>query len=166
MSPDHDRFVVQHSSARAPSLNWCLADPPDQPSMATKTQASGQAPSTQPKWLALTGQGRKVATFQVLVCAGGLLMFISFIDTPLRFPEGFRPYLAATGCALTFGGLFYLLTAVKCPRCNGRVAAYLIAKSSFQSWLSDLEGATSCPSCGHTPEPQEPEARTSADAIG
>lgn len=110
--------------------------------------SSDQAPSTQPKWLALTGQGRKVATFQAVASAGCLLMLLSFIVTPLGFPEGFRPYLAATGCALTFGGLFYLLTTVTCPRCNSRVAAYLIAKSSFHSWLSAWRARHHAPAAG------------------
>jgi hypothetical protein len=104
-------------------------------------------------WVYATGQRWKLVVFvglMLLSMTSFLFMVLALNGVSVAAPIGeLRSFL--WGLALGSAGVVWLCASVRCSRCHGRPAWYLVRKSHLNRWFVLLLKSTGCPSCGDQP---------------
>src|SRR5262245_19477909 len=105
-------------------------------------------------WLSATGQRWKLVVYGFLLAlsaASVVLLILAFYDVGVARSVGvLRAALLVIVCGTV--GMMWLCFAVRCRKCHGHPAWYLMRKAPIGRWIKTLISATQCPSCGDRPQ--------------
>lgn len=106
-------------------------------------------------WIATTGQRWKLAIFWLLF-GGGLLLFAGFIYALNSDAKSLSRVLDKVSVPLMVAGFVWLFLSLRCPRCGGRPAWWMVKRLDAREWYVVLAEMESCPICRdeHAPESQ------------
>jgi hypothetical protein len=97
-------------------------------------------------WLHRTGQRWKYMVFCVLVLVA--MIFFAAMVVDINTSEDPRMLYGLVAAAAGAAAIGWLGTSIRCPRCRGRVAWWIVTHSSSEEWLTDLTDARECAVCG------------------
>ena len=97
-------------------------------------------------WLSNSKQGWKLIPSCALALMS-LLLLVRFvtIETEARRQN---PWMAVGFAVCSVASLAWLFWSVRCPRCDGHVAWWIVNHAPAGSWLTQLNELQRCPICG------------------
>lgn len=96
-------------------------------------------------WISKTGQRWKVHIFWLVFSIGAFLL-IAFIRSTDEATSP-NPLFAAGFVTFTVLSLVWLFASVRCPRCAGRPAWWIVRYASANDWFVLIAGMADCPIC-------------------
>lgn len=100
-------------------------------------------------WIARSGQKWKLHVFYSFVVAtlGLIGAFIASVNDVEVVPGVGQFGLAMLFLVSGFGGLGWLVYAIRCPHCGHRPVWTTLKRADVGDWLNALLAMTACPSC-------------------
>lgn len=100
-------------------------------------------------WIARSGQTWKLHVFHgfMVVTLGLIGAFIASVNDVEVVPGVGQFALAMLFLVSGFGGLGWLLYAIRCPHCGHRPVWATLKSAGLAAWLPTLLAMTACPAC-------------------
>ena len=109
---------------------------------------------TQVTFLGGTGQAWKLMVFLALLLSSLALFGLMVWALNLNAPPPWLPSDIALGLAsvvIGLTGIGWLVLSIRCPRCRGFVAWWLVTRGPVSSWWALLVTSRTCPACDFRP---------------